>query len=129
MNYFAFFRISFAREKCKIFRFFAKFSFNLFCDKMRNFREIKMQKYSFNTLGFHENIFTKCKIFAKIFFAKCFSAKSRFVSAFFASFILAKKMRNFTEKFAKYELKFSHLFRLLQTLPLIHEIIVNGNNF
>ena len=32
-NIFAFFRISFACKKCEYFRFFAKFWFNLFCEK------------------------------------------------------------------------------------------------
>ena len=41
------FRISFAHEKCENFRFFlAKFRFNLFREKMRNFREVENAKIS-----------------------------------------------------------------------------------
>ena len=36
--------ISFARKKCENVSFFAKFRFNLFREKMRNFREIRNAK-------------------------------------------------------------------------------------
>ena len=61
---------------------------------MRNFREIRNEKNfaKKGTQGFRENIFATCETFAKIFFLQnVYFTKSRFVSAFFASFIVAKK--------------------------------------
>ena len=40
------FRISFAHDICENFRFFEKFRFYLFWEKMRNFREIENKKIS-----------------------------------------------------------------------------------
>ena len=66
----------------------------------------KKIKYSYSTCGFREQNLRK-KFFAN--FSQIFFTKFCFVFAFFAPLFFFK-MRNFAEKFAKYERKFSHFF-------------------
>ena len=65
-----FFRISVACKKCKNFRFFAKFRFNLFRKKMRKFRELEngkiLQKVRKNNAKILQKINENCAKNTKI---------------------------------------------------------------
>ena len=132
MHFFAFRSLA---KNAKFFAFSAKFSLNLFRDKMRNFREIRNEKNfaKKDTQGFRENIFAKCETFAKIFFCKMFISRNLASFLHFLLHSLSRKNAKFHEKVCKKRTKIfafvCESFRLRQTLPLIHEIIVNGNNF
>ena len=61
-----FFRISFARKKCKNYRFFTKFCFILLSEKMRNFYEKKCRNLAKKFLKYER----KCSHFlVKVLFA------------------------------------------------------------
>ena len=62
-KYFACFRISFARDKCENFRFFAKFHFDLLCETIGNFREKELRKLREKKI--RKFLGKKCKTFTK----------------------------------------------------------------
>ena len=146
-KYFACFRISFARDKCENFRFFAKFHFDLLCETIGNFREKELRKLREKKI--RKFLGKKCKTFTKkngreiinlhkFLCAMCCSYNTYgfcgiFFPAnlFFPKFCIFRlihskeKMRNLRKRFVKNERKFSRNFLSLETLVIIWTFHVN----